>query len=160
MPVAVPSLPPSWLEDDLPIQLDISLSRSLPPSLHSYPSSPLSLSLSLSLPPDTNTYTIASKNVGIVGGSRTRTHALAFIRVPSTFLRSSREDVRSNLTTAQLMPSPTTNCSAAVANSPDSFGWRSARTSLRDILETLSREIFHLGKWKSPLCNFRLFKSV
>ena len=27
--MAVPSLPPSWLEDDLPIQLDISLSLSL-----------------------------------------------------------------------------------------------------------------------------------
>ena len=29
--MAVPSLPPSWLEDDLPIQLDISLSLSLFP---------------------------------------------------------------------------------------------------------------------------------
>ena len=50
--MAVPSLPPFWLEDDLPIQLDISLSRSLPPSL-------CSPSPSLSTIP-TNTYTIPS----------------------------------------------------------------------------------------------------
>lgn len=42
--MAVPSLPPSWLEDDLPIQLDISLSRSLAPSLCSpSPSPPIPL---------------------------------------------------------------------------------------------------------------------
>ena len=126
--MAVPSLPPSWLEDDLPIQLDISLSRSLAPSLCSpSPSPPIPVLYQHVHDPFEPTY----RNTACCAHTHARARVHAGIRVPSTFLRSSREDVRSNLTIAQLMPSsPATNRS-----SPDS----SRGASWRNISRAKSR---------------------